>query len=252
LSLQPETYYHVYNHSNGDDNIFRESENYRFFLQQYKKYIYPAASTLAYCLMPNHFHLLVRIRSEEEIRKNYNSSSTTTTTTKNLPGFKNLEGLKGEGLKGEGLKDEGLRGDDLKVESIKDESIGNDTFISQQFSNLFNSYSKAFNKRYNRRGSLFLKNFKRKPIPKNNFLLSVISYIHLNPVHHGFVEQIAEWQWSSYNSIIENNSDLIDVSEVIDLFQTRDEFISLHSNILTSKNLPGLENLEGLRGDGVL
>ncbi|MCK5209465.1 MAG: hypothetical protein KAQ79_15630, partial [Cyclobacteriaceae bacterium] len=55
------TTYHIYNHANGDDNIFREQDNYRFFLEKYVKYINPVADTFAYCLMRNHFHLMVRI-----------------------------------------------------------------------------------------------------------------------------------------------------------------------------------------------
>ena len=76
--LSPGIIYHIYNHGNGDDLLFREEENYRYFLQQYQKHIPPVADTLAWCLMPNHFHLLVKIKQLDEL---------------NLPGFKNLEGL---------------------------------------------------------------------------------------------------------------------------------------------------------------
>ena len=65
--LLPDYFYHIYNHANGDDNLFREQENYRFFLQQYAKYINPIADTYAYCLMPNHFHLLVKIKEEQDL-----------------------------------------------------------------------------------------------------------------------------------------------------------------------------------------
>lgn len=71
--------YHIYNHANGSENIFREEENYRFFLQQYKKHLADVVDTHAYCLMPNHFHFLIRIKASEEL--------------KDLPGFENLEGL---------------------------------------------------------------------------------------------------------------------------------------------------------------
>ncbi|MBI9068447.1 MAG: transposase [Salinivirgaceae bacterium] len=53
----------------------------------------------------------------------------------------------------------------------------------QHFSNLFNAYSKAFNKRYNRHGSLFERPFKRKLIDNRKYLQSVLLYIHNNPVH---------------------------------------------------------------------
>lgn len=53
------------------------------------------------------------------------------------------------------------------------------------FSNLFNAYAKAINKKYNRDGSLFKERYKRKRITDENYLNTII-YIHLNPVKHGF------------------------------------------------------------------
>ena len=54
--------YHVFNRSN--EKVFLNRENYLFFLEKLRKYILPFADILAYCLMPNHFHLLVNIKSE--------------------------------------------------------------------------------------------------------------------------------------------------------------------------------------------
>ena len=65
--LQSDCFYHIYNRANGNELIFLKNENYRFFLQQYKKYILPIADTFCYCLMPNHFHFLVRIKSQEQL-----------------------------------------------------------------------------------------------------------------------------------------------------------------------------------------
>ena len=74
--------------------------------------------------------------------------------------------------------------------------------INQQFSNLFNAYTKAFNKRYDRTGSLFEHTFRRKQIDSEKYLKQVILYIHNNPVHHGFCEHAREYSWSSYLSCI--------------------------------------------------
>ena len=63
--MQPSTFYHLYNHANGSENLFRNDENYRFFLQKYAKYISTVADTYAYCLMPNHLHFLIKIKSEK-------------------------------------------------------------------------------------------------------------------------------------------------------------------------------------------
>ena len=64
--LSAETFYHVYHRGNDGLDIFLESRNYHFFLERYRKHVSPVADTFAYCLMRNHFHFLIRIKSEEE------------------------------------------------------------------------------------------------------------------------------------------------------------------------------------------
>ena len=88
----------------------------------------------------------------------------------------------------------------------------------QYFSNLFNAYTQAFNKRYNRHGSLFEKNFKRKLINNENYLKQVLIYIHNNPVHHGFCEYPTEYAWSSYLSCISTKPTKLKRETVIDWF----------------------------------
>ncbi|GMQ79471.1 MAG: hypothetical protein BMS9Abin02_2068 [Anaerolineae bacterium] len=64
--LQYGQYYHIYNRGNNREILFREQRNYPYFLKLYVKYIEPVAETYAYCLMSNHFHLMVRIKTVEE------------------------------------------------------------------------------------------------------------------------------------------------------------------------------------------
>jgi putative transposase len=56
--------YHIYNQGNNKGRIFFERENYLFFLRKIKQHILPYADILAWCLMPNHFHLMVYVKSE--------------------------------------------------------------------------------------------------------------------------------------------------------------------------------------------
>jgi putative transposase len=63
-----DSYYHIYNRGINGENIFLEERNYAYFLRLYEKYLTPVAETFAYCLMRNHFHLSVRIKSEAEIK----------------------------------------------------------------------------------------------------------------------------------------------------------------------------------------
>ena len=54
-------YYHIYNRGAHRVSIFREEDNYHFVLCKVKKYLAELAlSVIAYCLMPNHYHFLVR------------------------------------------------------------------------------------------------------------------------------------------------------------------------------------------------
>ena len=58
-------FYHIYNRGNNRHAIFFERENYFFFLEKLKLYFPPAVvRTHAYCLMPNHFHLIVELLNE--------------------------------------------------------------------------------------------------------------------------------------------------------------------------------------------
>ncbi len=172
--MEPSKFYHIYTHANGSENLFREEENYRYFLQRLGSFVPPVAHTLAYCLMPNHLHLLVQIKNEDglvealkEVKKSKNINGNTT----DLTGFENLSGL---------------------------------TVL--QFSHLFNAYSKAYNKMYKRMGSLFTRSFHRKEIQSDQQLTTVIRYIHHNPVSHGFAKHPGEWPWSSYTTMISGNT----------------------------------------------
>ena len=59
--------YHIYNRSNNQEAIFKEERNYYDFLELYKRYLHPIAHLYAYCLLPTHFHFIVRIKEWEKI-----------------------------------------------------------------------------------------------------------------------------------------------------------------------------------------
>ena len=73
--------YHIYNRGNGKENIFFSKRNYHYFLLQYEKYLSRLLDTFAFALLPNHFHLLVRIKTDypevvsEQFRKFFISYS---------------------------------------------------------------------------------------------------------------------------------------------------------------------------------
>ncbi|HNZ72804.1 MAG TPA: hypothetical protein PKJ43_09280, partial [Prolixibacteraceae bacterium] len=162
--LQPDTSYHIFNHANGFENVFREAENYRYFLEKYRLYISPIAETYAYCLMPNHFHLVVRIRKRSVIEQLLlNSSNSTFSKVQNFG--------KGDGIgKGDG--------NEVENNSISNATI--EKYLSKQFANFFSCYTQSFNKSYKRMGSLFIKNFKREPIDDKQHFFNAVIYTHRN------------------------------------------------------------------------
>ena len=58
--------YHLYSRSIGNQELFLTDENYKFFLNKYSQYSDNCFDTIAYCLIPNHFHFLVRIKENQQ------------------------------------------------------------------------------------------------------------------------------------------------------------------------------------------
>jgi len=193
--LQPNKFYHIFNRGINSADLFFEPDNYRYFLILYDKYIEPVADTFAWVLMKNHFHLLIKIHSKEDIISSF----------QHLKRFKNLQNNKEKEI------------DNLITKRIY-----------QQFSNLFNAYTKAINKRFNRTGALFESNFHRKEIKHIHYLKNLVLYIHYNPVHHGFCNYPEDYIWSSYRSLISFNPTKTKRETVIGWFNDTANFKAQH------------------------
>ena len=172
-------FYHIYNHGNGNDNIFIRPENYFYFLKKQQQYMGDLWELFSWCLMPNHFHLLVRVK------------------------------------------------DDISGCTTDEEA---NKKIYSAFSHFTNGYAKAINKAFNRRGSLFVKTFKRKHICNERYLKELIRYIHLNPVNHKFSASPEKWPHSSYRFILENPS-AFPATEILSLFNDREGFLQAHGQL---------------------
>ncbi|MBF2708257.1 transposase [Flavobacterium soyangense] len=107
---------------------------------------------------------------------------------------------------------------------------------SQSFSNLFNAYTKAFNKKYNRHGALFERPFRRKSIESENYFQNGIVYIHNNPVHHNYCEHPLDYPWSSYSTCLTNQPTKLKRKEVIEIFDDIENFKYIHE--IKSNGLP--------------
>ncbi len=70
MRLESGKTYHIFNRGNNRENIFKSEKNYQFFLERFNKYLKDHVDVLAYCLMPNHFHFLVRIKEYQDTTVN--------------------------------------------------------------------------------------------------------------------------------------------------------------------------------------
>ncbi len=61
----PDQYYHFYNRGNNRQAVFFERENYIYFLKGIKRYLRGKVEIIAYCLMPTHYHILVRVIGQQ-------------------------------------------------------------------------------------------------------------------------------------------------------------------------------------------
>ena len=188
IPLEPEGVYHIYNHAVGSDNIFRDDENYLFFLRKFASRIIFFADVLSYCLMPNHFHFVLRIKDANHLDMIW----------RDKPNKKKLN-----------------------------QADFYDAIITTQFANLFNSYVQAFNKKYLRQGTLLKESFQRKRIETNEYLIKIICYVHNNPVNHGFAKRDS-WKYSSYNAIMSDKKTYVLRDEVLQLFGGKDNFEFIH------------------------
>ena len=186
--LEPDCFYHIFNRGNNKENLFIENENYFYFLQLLKEHLVPISKIYAYCLMKNHFHLVLKIKSKSHIEKHCNIDK-----------------------------------------------------IYQPFSNLFNAYTKAINKKYDREGSLFRVRFKRERITSEEYLKNVIVYTHLNPVKHGFTNDYGNYKYSSYQTILSEKTTALSRKKVLKLFEDKENYIYYHNYIFTKGNYEEFE-----------
>ena len=182
--LESDCFYHIYNRGINGEVVFKTDRNYLFFLNKIKENLLPVCDIYAYCLMPNHFHLLVKIKSDDDLD--------------NLGKVQNLD----------------------KVEGLHSPKH----IFSKQFSNIFNSYSQAFNKENNRHGALIESPFKRKIISSEDYLRQCIIYIHQNPCSGNF----ETYRYSSYETVLSNSATSMKRDEVIELFDDKENFAFCH------------------------
>jgi REP element-mobilizing transposase RayT len=225
VPLEYERIYHIYNRGVGSANLFTCEEEYQHFLRLYDHFVAIVADTYAWALLKNHFHLLVRIKDEEdipllgELPSGYFSTSESTGTGTDTDRSGTLSG------QARTLSGRGRAWDGRKLNP------------SRQFSHLFNAYTRYFNKRNDRHGVLFETPFKRISVDNKDYFRRLVHYIHHNPVKHGFVEDIIEWGWSSYLTIISVKPTKLHRETVLGCFDSAANFKAYHQQTLNSEDI---------------
>ena len=172
--LIPDTFYHIYNRACGFDKIFVEEKNYRYFMDLFEEKMAEYVDLYCYCLIPNHFHLLIKTKALQI-------------------------------------------GECLKID------------YSKKFGNLFAAYAQSFNHYYGRKGNLFSQNFRRKAIVSDEYLKTVVIYIHRNPIKHRLVQDISDWKFSSYREYLGKRRLYCKRNDVLEWFASSELFKFCHT-----------------------
>lgn len=188
--------YHVFNRTNNKERLFISDDNRNYFLRKYDEYLGPYTETFSWCLLPNHFHLLLRVKPLESI--------VTYLKQKNRDDYT------------------------LTEKEFLNEETGLSELIERAFKNMFQSYSLAFNKQHSRKGNLFCKPFRRVEINKDNQFTQAIIYIHANPQKHSIIKDFREYKWSSYDILMAQTPTRLLREEIIEWFGNKDMFEKTH------------------------
>jgi len=200
-ALLPNQIYHLFSRAVGNEKLFLYEDNYRFFLQKLKQHTSALCRLYAYSLLPNHFHLLIKLNDDKSMIQNFE----TVKNTSYCPLQHNLS-----------------------------------DFTMERFSNFLNSYAKSFNKVYQRKGALFMDYLNRSAVNKDTDFTNYIWYIHKNAVHHQITKVIGDWPHDSYASLLSNAPTSLLRKEVMEWFGGREMFIRFHQQIVYPKNIQDL------------
>ncbi|MCF6297871.1 MAG: hypothetical protein L3J08_07805 [Flavobacteriaceae bacterium] len=165
--------YHVYNQENKRQEIFFNKENYLLFLKKIETYILPYADVLSWCLMPNHFHLLILVNEIElysdlhVVTRNYslNARSLNNSIAIMLRSYTRA------------INHQEKRSGSLFRESTKTECV-----------NCFKGVKLSFSQ-----SDISLYNL----ISEKQYPQICFNYIHDNPVKAGLVRDKIDWEFSS-------------------------------------------------------
>lgn len=205
--------YHIFNQGNNRQRIFFERENYLFFLRKIRTHIVPFADILAWCLMPNHFHLMVYVNHTEVDEELIINPGPTSSRTRIITS-------------------------QVAIMGATQSRTRNFISFNKSIGIMLASYTRAINKQRDMSGSLFRSETKAtcltevngiSPVWKTSMGITQITindpdldypnvcfnYILYNPVKDKLVSKPEDWEFSSFADYIGNrNGSLINKSRM--------------------------------------
>jgi len=85
---------------------------------------------------------------------------------------------------------------------------------------LNNKYSKSYNKRHNRSGHVFGERYKAILVKDDKYILSLLRYIHQNPVHAGICRSVKDYIWSSDQYYRNKVRKIVDIDKILNMFSS--------------------------------
>ncbi len=184
--------YHIYNRTAKGRSLFSSESDYVSFLERYRKYFHRYFVTFAYCLVPNHFHFLVRVKEPDEIDV---STEKTIAARKYLSGECNIN-----------------------------------FFLEHQLARMFSGIAIKKNNVENKKGPLFDEATKRVLLKTEGRLVYQLCYIHHNVIHHHLGKHYKDWKYSSYLAYLNGKSSWLSTHIILEMLGGVDVFIDLHNN----------------------
>ena len=162
-------------------------------MRKYHQFLSPFADLYCWCLLPNHFHFLIRLKRERDVYQYLEQKPAYECT--------------------------------LSERRYLDGNLLHGELVEFSFKNFFQSYALSFNNTHERKGNLFYRPFKRILVDEKHFTQAFV-YIHANPVKHGLCKNFEQYKWSSWHALISNKPCSLLRNDVWDWFGNRESMIS--------------------------
>ena len=107
---------------------------------------------------------------------------------------------------------------------LKEQNMGDISLIMKR---LLTKYARWYNIKYRRSGALIANRYKSQPVEVDEYFMSVVRYIHQNPLKAKMVKNIGDYKWSSYREYLDSIQGLTDKTFVLDMISL-EEFESFH------------------------